>query len=399
MVLVLGLLGLLCAGSVTVGAAPASAQGESAAPRLVRFPGGRADGPWGGQATFGIDGAFADGAALSLRLCAPDRVVCQTSLERVPCDATLDLSEVADGDYSLQLVATRPGAAPRVLWERWPVTVQAGAESRPAPRRSAPAPASAPELRFVRRSPDGQRPPVGGVLDLTVSGGTRGSLVPIVVVERDGRVVARTAVSPSGIARWDTRDAADGVYQARLLLVDLDDAAASELERDRLEVTVRNAAPARPMAAPDRGSLPSRGAMTRFGGRRDAAGLVMNLSKMAGDRWPRVAAAQWALESGWGKSPSGRNNYFGIKSWDGTGTLVNTHEFENGRTIATTARFADYATLYDGIAARVAFLKKPRYGAYWSATTEEEACRALQSAGYATTPTYAQQLIDLLRNF
>jgi len=40
---------------------------------------------------------------------------------------------------------------------------------------------------------------------------------------------------------------------------------------------------------------------------------VMQAAKAAGAKYPELVAAQWALESGWGKHTSGRHNYFGLK--------------------------------------------------------------------------------------
>ena len=40
---------------------------------------------------------------------------------------------------------------------------------------------------------------------------------------------------------------------------------------------------------------------------------VYNLAKAAGDPHPLVTAGQWAVESGWGKKPSGKYNLFGVK--------------------------------------------------------------------------------------
>jgi len=38
---------------------------------------------------------------------------------------------------------------------------------------------------------------------------------------------------------------------------------------------------------------------------------VMAAGKAAGAKYPEVVAAQWALESAWGKHVSGTHNYFG----------------------------------------------------------------------------------------
>ena len=57
---------------------------------------------------------------------------------------------------------------------------------------------------------------------------------------------------------------------------------------------------------------------------------VQEAAKHFGAKFPEVVAAQWALESGWGKHTSGTYNYFGLK---GSGNTVNTKEFINNQWI------------------------------------------------------------------
>ena len=45
---------------------------------------------------------------------------------------------------------------------------------------------------------------------------------------------------------------------------------------------------------------------------------VYNLAQSNGDPHPLVTASQWAVESGWGTQPSGKNNLFGVKGKSGT---------------------------------------------------------------------------------
>jgi flagellum-specific peptidoglycan hydrolase FlgJ len=47
-------------------------------------------------------------------------------------------------------------------------------------------------------------------------------------------------------------------------------------------------------------------------------------AKRVGAKFPELVAAQWALESGFGKSVSGKHNYFGLK---GIGSLVKQKSF------------------------------------------------------------------------
>ena len=63
----------------------------------------------------------------------------------------------------------------------------------------------------------------------------------------------------------------------------------------------------------------------------------------AGIKFPRVAAAQWAVESAYGKSLSGTHNYFGIKaSGNEPSTSKSTWEVINGQEVNTTANFKNF---------------------------------------------------------
>ena len=120
-----------------------------------------------------------------------------------------------------------------------------------------------------------------------------------------------------------------------------------------------------------------------------------------GDPHPDIVAAQWALESGWGKSQSGKNNYFGIKAvGNQPGTSRRTREVVKGRDVYINAKFADYPTLEAGIQARVEFIRRnPRYtkAGYYTAKTPLQAAQALLRAGYATDPNYVTLLCKIVK--
>ena len=69
---------------------------------------------------------------------------------------------------------------------------------------------------------------------------------------------------------------------------------------------------------------------------------VQAAGRYFGARFPEVVAAQWALESSWGKHTSGTHNYFGLK---GNGSDVDTKEFINGQWITIKAGFLDFPDL------------------------------------------------------
>jgi hypothetical protein len=73
---------------------------------------------------------------------------------------------------------------------------------------------------------------------------------------------------------------------------------------------------------------------------------VMTAAKQAGARYPELVAAQWALESGWGKHVTGTHNYFGQK---GAGTVVRTSEVINGKTVQVNAEFLNFRSLRESI--------------------------------------------------
>lgn len=47
---------------------------------------------------------------------------------------------------------------------------------------------------------------------------------------------------------------------------------------------------------------------------------IRDAAEAAGIMHPDVIAAQWALETGWGKSESGKYNYWGVKAGNGEPT-------------------------------------------------------------------------------
>jgi hypothetical protein len=115
----------------------------------------------------------------------------------------------------------------------------------------------------------------------------------------------------------------------------------------------------------------------------------------AGALYPDLVSAQWALESGWGKSTSGKNNYFGIK---GPGTLTATQEVINGKTIKIQDEFIDFRSLGECVEYIV-----DRWHRDWkdykgtnNAKTRDDAARWLVKEGYATDPTYAEKLIKIM---
>jgi hypothetical protein len=122
---------------------------------------------------------------------------------------------------------------------------------------------------------------------------------------------------------------------------------------------------------------------------------VMAAARGAGAKFPELVAAQWALESGWGKHVSGRHNYFGLK---GKGTAQPTKEVVNGQTVEITAEFLDFADLEACVSHLVTRWYKDwdKYAGVNRAATQEVAAKELVKQGYATDPEYAEKLIKLM---
>lgn len=123
--------------------------------------------------------------------------------------------------------------------------------------------------------------------------------------------------------------------------------------------------------------------------------------------FPSITIAQAILESGWGKkipvvSATGRSSYnlFGIK---GTGTAgsvsIVSKEVENGQPVSRTSLFKAYYNYQQSIDDHADFLLKPTYKKVITASTPQEAAQALEKAGYATDPQYAEKLTTLIKTY
>jgi len=125
---------------------------------------------------------------------------------------------------------------------------------------------------------------------------------------------------------------------------------------------------------------------------------VLDAARVAGAKFPQVVAAQWALESGWGKHTSGKNNFFGIKGKDGEGTLVLTSEFVGGMEVKVNAWFKDFPSLDACVTELVTKWYKDykTYKGVNRATSPQDCAHQLIKEGYATDPVYATKLINIM---
>lgn len=121
----------------------------------------------------------------------------------------------------------------------------------------------------------------------------------------------------------------------------------------------------------------------------------------------QLIVAQAALESGWGQreipTADGKRSYnlFGIKagsSWEGPTTNITTTEYANGVAKKVQASFRVYGSYVEAISDYIKLLtNNPRYAQVASANTPEQAAHALQRAGYATDPNYADKLVSVIQ--
>ena len=123
---------------------------------------------------------------------------------------------------------------------------------------------------------------------------------------------------------------------------------------------------------------------------------VTQAAKDAGAKWPALVAAQWALESGWGKHLSGAHNYFGLK---GAGSGVETKEFVGGKWITTSAEFIDFPDLFSAVDYLVSrwYRDFRNFKGINHCVSIEDAAKELQRQGYATDPDYPAKLLKVVR--
>ena len=124
---------------------------------------------------------------------------------------------------------------------------------------------------------------------------------------------------------------------------------------------------------------------------------IYRAAAAAGAFYPACVAAQWALESGFGKYLSGKNNFFGIK---GSGTVKTTWEDYGYGPVTIKASFKDFASPYDCVNYLVTRWYKDYkgYRGVNRARSREECARLLKSEGYATDPIYSDKLIKLMND-
>ena len=121
-------------------------------------------------------------------------------------------------------------------------------------------------------------------------------------------------------------------------------------------------------------------------------------AKRVGAKFPELVAAQWALESGFGKFVSGKHNYFGQK---GFGAAHETKEFYDGQWVTIVDGFINFPSLAACIEYLVAHWYKDwrTYKGINRADNRYAAARMLKEQGYATDPDYPAKLSRLMKQY
>lgn len=118
---------------------------------------------------------------------------------------------------------------------------------------------------------------------------------------------------------------------------------------------------------------------------------------------PSITSAQAILESNWGKSKLAQEcrNLFGIKadkSWKGEKKAYSTKEYDkNNNLLTVTDYFRKYPSYEESLKDHGKFFhENQRYADVIGLRDYKKQARAIQTAGYATDPQYANKLIQLI---
>ena len=118
---------------------------------------------------------------------------------------------------------------------------------------------------------------------------------------------------------------------------------------------------------------------------------------------PSITTAQAILESGWGRSTltTRAHNLFGIKgSYNGQSVTMPTHEVYGGRSVMVNAQFRAYPNNTASIEDHGRFLNvNSRYRNLLGDTNYRSVANKLHQDGYATSPSYASSLINLVQSY
>lgn len=116
-----------------------------------------------------------------------------------------------------------------------------------------------------------------------------------------------------------------------------------------------------------------------------------------------LTAAQAFIESNKGNSglTQSANNLFGMKgTYNGQSVTMKTKEFVNGKYIVVDAAFRKYPSWLESIRDHSGlFNRLSRYKNLRGEKYYKTACRKVQEDGYATSPSYASTLINIIEKY
>jgi len=121
-----------------------------------------------------------------------------------------------------------------------------------------------------------------------------------------------------------------------------------------------------------------------------------------------ISIAQAALESNWGHSQLAAkyNNFFGVKAVGNTPSVtLATQEYVDGQWVTIHAAFRHYDTWQASMVDHAQLLahgttdNPQRYQAVLTAQTYQSAAHGLVSGGYATDPSYATKIIEMIETY
>lgn len=137
--------------------------------------------------------------------------------------------------------------------------------------------------------------------------------------------------------------------------------------------------------------------------------FIQSVAQGAIDGWnqyrvlPSITVAQAILESGWGQSSlsTSAHNLFGIKgSYNGHSVVMRTREVYGGRSVYVNSNFRAYANNSESVTDHGRFLNvNSRYRNLLGDTNYVSVANKLRQDGYATDPSYANSLINLVRTY
>lgn len=123
---------------------------------------------------------------------------------------------------------------------------------------------------------------------------------------------------------------------------------------------------------------------------------------------PSIILGQAILESNWGESQlaSQYNNLFGIKTSENQNKIsLETKEYVNEQWITIQGDFRVYNSWDESLDDHTMLFvngtnwNPQLYAGVLTATNYQEAAQALQTAGYATDPDYANKIIDVIKTY